>query len=107
VTASRRSRVGVSLGIGLAALALSICAAPWIPATRDALGISGVWNDPSDYYTASLVTALAGGVAAVVLPKPGELKVGRILALVWSGLGVLCALGSLFFSAAIAFGMAS
>ena len=40
---SLRSRVGVPLGLGLGCLALVICAAPWVPAARKALGISGIW----------------------------------------------------------------
>jgi hypothetical protein len=98
--------VGISLGLGLGTVALLTTACPWLPVTRDALGITGVWNDPSPYYVASFFTAAAGAVTATALVKR-ELPIWKILALVLCVLSALAAIGSLALSAVISFGMMS
>ena len=107
MTASLRSRLGISLGLGLGALALSTCAIPWIPATREALGITGVWVGPSPYYVGSFITAAAGVGAVLALVKRGELRGWKIFALLLGALGVLSAIASLALSAMISIGMSS
>jgi hypothetical protein len=105
MTTSTRSRSGVSLGLGLGALALLICAIPWIPATRDALRITGVWLDPSPYYVASFVIAVAGVIAVAALVKRGELRAWKIFGLVLGAVGALLAFASLALSAMISIAM--
>ena len=107
MTTSLRSRVGVSLGLGLGTLALLICALPWVPATRKTLGITGIWVDPSPYYLASLMTAVAGLIATALLVKHGEFRVWKIFALVLGTVGGLSAFASLALSAIVSIGMAS
>jgi hypothetical protein len=107
MTTSLRSRVGVSLGLGLGTLALLICALPWIPATRKTLAITGIWVDPSPYYVASLTTAVAGLIAAAVVVQRGEFRAWRIVAVVLGTVGGLSAFASLALSAIVSIGMAS
>ena len=107
MTASMRSRVGVFAGVGLAILALCLCALPWIPATRSALRISGVWLDPSSYYFGSFVSAATGVTVTTTFVKRGELKAWRIVALSLATVGALVALAALALAALISFGMSS
>ena len=107
MTASLRSRVGISLGLGLGTVALSILAIPWIPATREALAITGVWVDPSPYYLGSLIAAAAGMIATAALVRRGELRAWKIVVLSLGAFGALSALASLALAAMISIGMAS
>jgi len=102
-----RSRVAVFAGVGLAALALSLCAIPWIPATRSALRITGVWVGPSPYYVGSFFTAATGVIVTTTFVNRAELKAWKIVALTLAVFGAIAAIASLALTAMISIGMSS
>ena len=91
----------------MAALALLLCAMPWIPATRRALKITGVWLDPSEYYLGSLVAAVTGVIVTTIFVNRGELKAWKRVALTLAVFGALMATASLALAAMISIGMSS
>jgi hypothetical protein len=106
-TETTRSQVGIFLGLALGTLALALCAIPWVDVTRHALGITGVWAEPSPYYFASLILAVVGLAAVRIVVRAKELTLWRVIALAICVLGALSAIASLGISAVISIGSAS